>query len=429
MNSNRPLSVAIYDPSGHGGICHYSFQLAQHLTLQGTDTTLVTTENYELKHLQRKFPIIFLFKKSWIKHVALSLIIMIRRLSAHSAHHEEGALQIGVPGCLTITSFSAVRNVRLTIASLKAACLFLWRRHHLIHIQWFMDRRREPWFINLLKLLRFKLVYTIHDLRPQEYDAHIDRNLLRKTYHRVDALIVHAEKTKRELVTAFDVDPDKVYVIPHGSNNLFDATHEISKEIAKNRLRISSSQKVILFFGIIKRYKGLEYLVEAFHAVKEQVSNTTLLVVGSIYEADVEGFKYYSRLIDQIGSRDDVVCVPKYVPIETIHAYFSAADVVVLPYTETYTSGVLLTAYAAGRPVIVTDTGALSEIVESGRSGLVVPPRDAKALSEAIVELFARSDIEEMGRYAKYLAEARYSWTHVASKTNELYRSLIFTHF
>ena len=74
----------------------------------------------------------------------------------------------------------------------------------------------------------------------------------------------------------------------------------------------------------------------------------------------------------------------------------------------------------------MTDTGALKEAVESGKSGLVVPPRDAQALAQAMVDIFERSDIEEMGRYAKYLADARYSWASVASKTNALYRSLAF---
>ena len=127
----------------------------------------------------------------------------------------------------------------------------------------------------------------------------------------------------------------------------------------------------------------------------------------------------------QLSRRDDIICVRSYVPFETIGEYFAASDIVALPYTKTYTSGVLLAAYSAGRPVVATDTGAMSEVVESGKSGFIVPPRDAKALSKAIVKIFNRSDIEQMGRYAKHLAETRYSWANVASQTSELYRSLI----
>ena len=232
---------------------------------------------------------------------------------------------------------------------------------------------------------------------------------------------------KEELTSLFRVNPNKIHVIPHGSNELFYTDKDWPKPVAKRELGIISSQKVILFFGIIKRYKGLEYLVQAFEDIKRHVQNTTLLVVGRVYDSDTESHAFYSTLIDRMRGRDDIICVPDYIPFDKIGLYFSASDVVALPYTKAYTSGILLTAYAAGRPVVATDTGALKEAVEPGKSGLIVPPRDAKALSSAMVEILTRSDIEAMGRYAKHLAQARYSWTSVASQTSVLYRSLIST--
>src|SRR5438128_1741099 len=87
-----------------------------------------------------------------------------------------------------------------------------------------------------------------------------------------------------------------------------------------------------------------------------------------------EDFKFYSDLIDHISHNDDIICVNEYIPLEKINFYFLASDLVVLPYIKTYTSGVLLAAYAAGRSAVVTDTGALSEVVEVGKSGFIVPP-------------------------------------------------------
>src|SRR5205085_3119139 len=115
------------------------------------------------------------------------------------------------------------------------------------------------------------------------------------------------------------------------------------------------------------------------------VRGAFLLIVGQIYAADTEGFQYYTRLIDALRNEEDVLCVPRYVPLEAVGDYLAAADVVALPYTRTYQSGVLLAAYAAGRPVVVTDTGALKETVEPGKSGVVVAPSDAKALAHGIV--------------------------------------------
>ena len=390
----------------------------------GTDVTVVTTENYELKHLPRNFNTTLLFKKSWIKRLALNLITRVRWQGSDA---KEPTLHNGAHADKESPTLAFLRALRLRIVWLKAAFLFLWKRPDLIHFQWLVDRNKEIFFINLLKLLRFKIVYTAHELLPLESDAHPDYDAIEKTYHKVDALIVHAENTKKEFLNAFDVDPAKIYVIPHGSNDIFYTDKMISKEAAREQLGLSQAKKVILFFGAIKKYKGLEYLVEAFREVKEQVDNVVLLIVGKIYDKDAEAFDYYSHLIDQLRARDDVICVAHYVPFEKVGCYFSAADLVVLPYTKTYTSGVLLAAYAAGRPVIVTDTGALSEVVESGKSGVIVPPRDSRALSRAIIGTLNSSDIEEMGSYAKHLAETRYSWESVARKTTDLYRSLTLT--
>src|SRR4029077_5238562 len=112
------------------------------------------------------------------------------------------------------------------------------------------------------------------------------------------------------------------------------------------------------------------------------------------------------------------------ISIDKIEYFFSAADVVVLPYIKTSQSGILLSAFAAGRPVIVTDTGGLSEIVDDGRGGFVGPPKDSKALAEASIKILKSPDLlEQMGREAKMLAETAYSWHKVALKTMDVYRS------
>jgi len=183
---------------------------------------------------------------------------------------------------------------------------------------------------------------------------------------------------------------------------------------------------VILFFGLIKRYKGLEYLVQAFEQVQRTVKDASLLIVGKVYEGVSEDSRFYANLLAQLTGQPEVICVDEYVPCERIGVYFSASDVVVLPYTKSYQSGVLLSAYAAGRAVIVTDTGGLSEAVEEEKSGLVIPARDVEALAQALTRLLGNPDqLEEMGRYAKYLADTTYSWNRIASKTIDCYNSLL----
>ncbi|HXF76382.1 MAG TPA: glycosyltransferase family 4 protein [Methylomirabilota bacterium] len=422
MKSNGPLRVALYDPSGHGGICHYTYQLATSLARWGADVTVVTTEGYELRHLERNFKLKPWFRKSRIKSLAANILARLRGNVFSNSHGRSARRPLNSSADRKVVGF--LKRLRLRCQLYKGSLEWLLRRPDIVHVQWLIDCDGDYDWIRLLKLFGIKIVYTAHDLLPNTNPSLEHHWLLGRIYRKVDAIVVHGEASKDEMVSVFGLDPAKIYVIPHGSNELVSTNRQTSKQAAREKLGIGSAHRVILFFGIIKPYKGLEYLVQAFEEVKTQVRNSLLLVVGGIYDGDAEAFHYYADLIDQIRRRDDVLCVPHYIPFEKISDYFCAADLVVLPYTKTYTSGVLLAAYAAGRPVVATDTGALKEAVETGRSGLVVPPKDAKALSRAIVEIFNRRDIEEMGRYAKHLAETKYSWTGVALKTSELYRSL-----
>lgn len=425
MRSNHDLRIILYDPSGAGGICHYTYQLAENLARVGSDVTVLTTEDYELRHLRRNFKIQVLYRKSWVKSFIVGLMAQIRGrcLNYRDAKHRQDLADPSSHQTTKIILF--LRALRLWLIWLKAIFSLLLKKPDVIHFQWLVSQRQDYYFIKLLKLLGFKIVYTVHDLLPNNTDSPEDRKAFQRIYRLPDKLIVHAESNKKEMICEFNTDPNKIYVVPHGSYDLFYGEKNVSKEVAREVLRIPQGKKVLLFFGIIKRYKGLEYLVDAFGEVKANVANVMLLIVGSIHNGDAEAFKYYSHLVDEIGSRDDVMCIREYVPFDKVGYYFSAADLVVLPYTKTSHSGVLLSAYAAGRPVVVTDTGGLSEVVEDGKTGFVVPPRDAKALAQAIIKTIASpARTEEMGRYAKYLAETTYSWKDVALKTIDVYRSL-----
>jgi glycosyltransferase involved in cell wall biosynthesis len=151
-----------------------------------------------------------------------------------------------------------------------------------------------------------------------------------------------------------------------------------------------------------------------------------LLIVGRVDTDDPESAGFYARLLGDFEGRPGIQAVPGYVPFNRLATYLLASDVVALPYVKSYTSGVLLWAYAAGRPVVVTSTGGLAESVDVGKSGFVVPPRDSRALAEALVGVIqspSRSDA--MGDYARNLAETRYSWPTAAAQTLKLYRELL----
>jgi glycosyltransferase involved in cell wall biosynthesis len=117
---------------------------------------------------------------------------------------------------------------------------------------------------------------------------------------------------------------------------------------------------------------------------------------------------------------------PEYVSVEQMPHYFVASDLVAIPYAKTYQSGILALAYAAGRAVLVTDTGGLAEVVEPGKSGFIAPPCDADAMAEALIE--AGTDphlLGAMGRYGKRLADTKYSWNDIAISTLSVYQTAI----
>jgi glycosyltransferase involved in cell wall biosynthesis len=237
---------------------------------------------------------------------------------------------------------------------------------------------------------------------------------------------VHAQNNRVELAELFGIPADRIAVIPHGSYELFFSKGRLSKERARAEVGLPPKARVLLFFGLIKRYKGLEFLLEAFERIEKKFPDAVLTIVGDVFRGDPEGFAYYSRLIGEACKRTNVICVPRYVPYWEVGPYLSAADAVVLPYTKTYQSGVLLSAFAAGRPVVVTRTGGLSEIVREGETGFVVPPRDPESLARAIERLLERPELAaEMGERARRMAQGEYSWDEIASRTIDLYRQVM----
>jgi glycosyltransferase involved in cell wall biosynthesis len=141
----------------------------------------------------------------------------------------------------------------------------------------------------------------------------------------------------------------------------------------------------LLFFGLVREYKGLKYLLSAMPKVIERMK-AHLLIVGEFWEDK----KHYLEMIKGLGIGSYVSIVDKYVPNEELGLYFSAADVVVLPYVDSTQSAVIQLAYGFEKPVITTDVGGLTEVVKDGETGLIVPSRDSMALAEAIVRYFER---------------------------------------
>lgn len=290
--------------------------------------------------------------------------------------------------------------------------LLWWRfRPDIIHHQ----ESRDP--SNLLILL-FSIfiptVGTIHDV--QTHPGSDGNNVIIKTIRRFihsrlyRKIIVHGEALKSDLLKSIGKASKDIFVIPHGG--LF------SFQTYSNNSIIQEEDHTILFFGRMLEYKGLRYLIEAEPLVSKEIPDFKIIVAGN--GKDLTDNKRYIEVNPHFEIHD------RFIPNDEVAIFFKRAVLIVIPYIEASQSGIVAMSFAFGKPVIVTDVGSLSEVVSDGKVGLVVPARDVKRLSIAIIDLLLNKEkIREMGRCALELASTRLSWEHIAHLTGEVYNNVL----
>jgi glycosyltransferase involved in cell wall biosynthesis len=232
-----------------------------------------------------------------------------------------------------------------------------------------------------------------HEHRPG------DRLFTRYAFGAVDHFIVQSAAVEREL-QAFQPGAHAAFAA-HPVYEIFGAG--TPKADARRTLGITD-ERVILFFGYVRRYKGLETLLDAMPAILRR-QKVKLLVVGEFYDDEQK----YRRQITANGLTDSVHVHSAYVANDAVGTWFSAADVVVLPYLSATQSGIVQIAYQFDKPVIATDVGGLAEVVRDGRTGYIVRPDAPGDLADAVVRFYAE------GREAEFVRTVReekkkYSW-------------------
>lgn len=263
---------------------------------------------------------------------------------------------------------------------------------------------------------RRPLVLTAHDILPREAWPG-QRAAQRRLYDRFDAIVVHTEYGRRRLTGELGVDGRRVHVIPHGAfTHLVDEvggdTGEVGEgAVAETSAPFTTDKPVVLFFGLLRPYKGVELLLEAWRGIDD----AELWIVGAP-RMDVSGLA-----TDAPGVR----LVPRFVSDGELRRYFHRADVVVLPYREIDQSGVLFTALAFGKPMLLSDVGGFPEIAATG-AGRTFPAGDAAALHGSLRELLDDPQaLANMAAAARAAAAGPYAWKGIARRTLELYEQLL----
>lgn len=261
----------------------------------------------------------------------------------------------------------------------------------------------------LLKIKKYKIVFTDHNPVPHlgdnyivKFNSQFAKFIIRRV---VSAMIVHGSKMKNILVDK-GIEENKIWVIPHGDYSFYTMW---KKEIPMIR-------NSILFFGSIREYKGLEYLIKAEPIITDSISDAKIIIAGD------GNFKKYEGMIKNFNHFE---IYNRFILDEEVSDFFQMSSIVVLPYIDGSQSGIIPIAYAFKKPVVVTNIGSIPEVVDDGITGFIVPPNDTTALAEAVIKLLNDDKLREnMGENAYKKMSDELSWDDIALKTIEIYNNL-----
>jgi glycosyltransferase involved in cell wall biosynthesis len=260
----------------------------------------------------------------------------------------------------------------------------------------------------LSSFLRVPAVFLCDNVIPHEKKI-ADLWLTKLALRFPDSFIVQSASVLSDLRA---LRPDaRVRLVPHPVYEIFPPP--VPKAEARHRLGIRDS-RVILFFGYIRDYKGLRYLLEAMPEIRD-CGSVRLVVCGEFYEGR-------ARTLDLIGRmkiEDSVTLHDQFIPNDRVGDYFCAADAVVLPYVSATQSGIVQIAYFYDRPVIATTVGGLPETVLDGRTGYLVPPENPKALAGAVLRFYGENRMDYFEKNVR-IEKKKYSWDRMAEAIEEL---------
>ncbi len=241
-----------------------------------------------------------------------------------------------------------------------------------------------------------------------------DKALTKFFINQNDGFIAMSESVLNDL-NLFTDTTNKLF-IPHPIYNIFGS--KIPKNEALNHLQLNPNDRHLLFFGFIRRYKGLDLLLEAISDERIRRLNIKLIIAGECYE----DWSYYQKIIDERNLQSSIIVKTDYIPSEDLKIYFCAADIVVQPYRTATQSGVTQIAYNFERPMLVTNVGGLAEIVPDKKVGYVTDT-NPKSITEALLDFYTNNREDEFSKNAA-IEKKRFEWDSFITGIEELYKKL-----
>ena len=396
------MRIALVEFAGKGGLIHYDYQLLKALARQGAEATLVTDGRYELESLPHDFRVVKLLRL-WDPK-------------------PEGAVSVSA---VARAGRNLRRVYRAAVHYREWLRLLLWLRRERPEVAVFSDIRFPADLVcfALLRLLGIRTADICHNVRPFSPGAGdrvvatgaLTRRALDRIYRTFDVVFVHFDANRAEFLRTFSVPPERVVRIEHGNQALLRSLADPAKtpETFRREAGLAPDDRVVLLFGTLTGYKGADVALEAFPAVLAAEPRARLVFAGyPARDFDAAGMRRRAREL-RVG--DEVRILPRYLAPGEIAGLIGAAEVAIFPYRAIFQSGAVPAAMEFGTPVVATRVGAIPEVIEDGRSGLLVPPADPGALATAVLRVLGDEGLaRRLSEEGRRDAMTRFSWDAVA---------------
>lgn len=374
------IDVAIIEPvGGHGGMDYYDYGLIDGLLQSGVRVHLYTCN--ETQPLLGLDDITFKF--------------------FHKIYGKEPKI---------------LRAMRYIFGFVKSVIHARLRSIKVCHLHFFHYTLIDLLGVLIARIFLMTVVSTIHDV---ESFAKGEGSFFAKLVFRLSRiLIVHNDSSYRCLALTVP-GSDKIRIIPHG-NYLPFIGESVAKDRARSLLSLSPEICIVLFFGQIKHVKGLDVLLEAWSFAQSNLpAGAKLVIAGKVWK---DGWERYANIIHSNNIESSVVTEIRFIEDERARMYYSAADLVVLPYRRIYQSGVLLMAMSYGCPVVASNIPGMTDTIRDGINGMLFETENPHDLARVIVAAFSdRPNLDRLARDGKIWVEDNLNWHRIAKMTQEAY--------
>jgi len=272
----------------------------------------------------------------------------------------------------------------------------------------------------VVKILFGKVVLTVHDVSSfsNSSNSSIIGNLI---YKLTDKIITHNEFSKSEIINVNANLSSCISIVPHGNYTPF-INIQYDKEKSKKQLGIPNNRRILLFFGMIKKVKGLEVLLSALKGVVKQNPDILLVIAGKPWEND---FSTYQKIIDENNLSKYILLHTKFIPQEDVEHYYCASDLVVLPYKKIYQSGVLMMTLSYERPALVSDLAPIKEIISNNVNGFLFKTENVCDLTAKLNSILGNEGLMNQVRVkGTELINTKYDWSEIGRQTKQAYQSV-----